>query len=529
MAYDASNTQNNQQQVAGSTPLSQGGGQSAPMAQGDQAPTSGPSTPATIQAGQSSTQAAQSQQPQQSNKPASSGMFTNIKSYVEKNQPAAQKMAGAVSQNVGDQASQIREQADKKAQQQKDAIAANNKTIEQEAAWASTNINNVIGGQPQTPPATQNQPQTEVSDPAPEVDVPPAPVVPEFSEEDMTRMQALTRGELQGITQVGDLNLAQQQAKIQALQSMAQGANTEQGRINILKNTFGNRGDTQYTRGLSGLDQLIVSGDQAAREQMVQGTQGQVQELSQDVQGIQQDVNDQRMAQEQALRGFGSDIQEQINKGLTGIDTDLQTKINQEIAARKNLLPQYQEDLEAMQTTYGSMAQEMNNVLNSGNLTSGVDVSKLNLSPQALEKIGLTQEQINSLSSRIPTTYIRGRQLYPGGPREKIKVLDTAKIGQRKQILEKLSGGLNSLSSSDPFSASLTEKGFSMDKLLAGEDLTKSNLATQEQVDRFNMLKKFMGQSNFMDKGNYATSEDINAALSGLQNYIIPTGPRKTT
>jgi hypothetical protein len=535
--------------------------------------TSGSTTPATINPGQSTTQVGQSQQPQQPNKQAGSGMFTNIKSYVEKNQPAAQKMAGAVSQNVGDQASQIREQTEKKAQIQKDALAANNTALEQEANWANTNIQNVIGGQPQTPPATQNQPEVPQNEnqsftqkdgtvvnvgdtyKAPVLNQygqitgyedkvwqgtssvqksdenAKAPVVPEFSDEDIARMQALYRGEVQGLTQVGDLNLSQQQARIQALQNMAQGANTEQGRMNLLKNTFGNQGQTQYTRGLSGLDQLIVSGDQAAREQLVSGTQGQVQGLSQDVQGIQQDVNTQRMAQEQALREFGSSIQDQINQGVLGIETGLDTAIANEKAYREGTLGDYQSNLEQMQTTYSSLAQEMNNVLNSGNLTSGVDTSKLNLSPQALEKMGLTQEEINSLSSNIPNTYIR-IQKYPGGPGEKVPVPDTEKIGQRKSILEKLSRGLNSLSTFDPFSASMTEQGFNMERLLAGEDLTRSNVATQEQVDRFNMLKKFMGQSDLMDRGSYATADDINSGLANLSNYGIPisqtTGPRTT-
>jgi ABC-type transporter Mla subunit MlaD len=79
----------------------------------------------------------------------------------------------------------------------------------------------------------------------------------------------------------------------------------------------------------------------------------------------------------------------------------------------------------------------------------------------------------------------------------------------------------------------MTEQGFNMERLLAGEDLTRANVATQEQVDRFNMLKKFMDQSSLMDRGSYATADDINSALTNLSNYGIPisqtTGPRKTT
>jgi hypothetical protein len=500
-------------------------------------PTSGSTTPATITPGQSSTQVGQSQQPQQSNKQAGSGMFTNIKSYVEKNQPAAQKMAGAVSKNIGDQASQIREQTEKKAQIQKEALAANQNTLTAAGDFATKNIQNVIGEQPQTPPATstqtqQNQTQTEAPEPAPEVDVPPAPVVPEMSDEDIARMQDLYRGEVQGLTQVADLNLAQQQAKIQALQNMAQGANTEQGRMNLLKSTFGNQGQTQYTRGLSGLDQLIVSGDQAAREQLVSGTQGQAQGIAQDVQGIQQGISTQRQLQGEALKVLRSDIQDQINKGVLGIETDLDTAIANEKAYREGALGDYKTNLEQIQTTYSSLADNINQTLSSGNYAKGVDISKLNLSPQALEKIGLTQADIDSLSSELKNKTVRGPPKYPGGPRMKIKV-PNPKIGERKAILEKLTRGLNSLSNFDPFSSSMTEQGFNMERLLAGEDLTRANVATQEQVDRFNMLKKFMDQSSLMDRGSYATADDINSALTNLSNYGIPisqtTGPRKTT
>jgi len=535
MAYDASNTNNDQQQVAGANPLSQGGGQSTPMAQGDQQGQTGPSTPATIQAGQSSTQAAQSQQPQQSNKPASSGMFTNIKSYVEKNQPAAQKMAGAVSQNVGDQASQIREQAEKKAQIQKDALAANNKTLEQEANWASTNIQNVIGGQPQTSveqrqelienldnrqepkpafPPTQNPPQ-----PVPEVEAPPAPVVPEFSEEDMARMQGLVRGEVQGITQVGDLNLSQQQARIQALQNMAQGANTEQGRMNLLKNTFGNQGANQYTRGLSGLDQLVVSGDQSAREQLVTGTQGQVQGVSQDVQGIQQDVNAQRMAQEQALRGFGSNIQDQILGAQTGLEQGWDQYIDQQKMARGQIFSDYNDSLEQFQTSTGAASDYFGGMSNFRNLSDygkALDPSKFSLDESALAAAGVSKAEYDSLFKDLPTSGSNWKSV-------------ANNLGARKNIINKLATGLKNYSQTDPFLQQLQSQGLSLDNLTENRDLTRSNIAKEEDVTRFNLLRQMLGQSDVLDKGNYTNASQLQDYLDSLRSRVISgSGPRTT-
>jgi hypothetical protein len=133
-----------------------------------------------------------------------------------------------------------------------------------------------------------------------------------------------------GLTQVGDVNLAQQQAKAQALQQMAQGANTEQGRMNLLKNTFGNQGGTQYTRGLSGLDQLVVSGDQAAREQMIQGTQAQTNQLQQQIQEVGSEANRSKMAQDYAMQNFGADIsnlsQEAQNQIIAEIDANIKSQ-----------------------------------------------------------------------------------------------------------------------------------------------------------------------------------------------------------
>jgi len=240
-------------------------------------------------------------------------------------------------------------------------------------------------------------------------------------------MQDLYRGEVQGLTQVADLNLAQQQAKIQALQSMAQGANTEQGRMNLLKSTFGNQGANQYTRGLSGLDQLVVSGDQSAREQLIQGTQGQVQGLSQDVQGIQQDVNTQRMAQEQALRGFGSNIQEQINQGLTGIDTDIDTAYQTELERRQALFnPESQEYKQAMQGIQQSLTERQNM------LGSGYADLLESLLPQAYSQAGVRQSSaqttgienyIQNLRDFEKTGQIAVQRNVPGSNRTETQML----------------------------------------------------------------------------------------------------------
>lgn len=103
MAYDASNTGGQDQQVTSSTPLSQGGG-TQPSTQPTESGASAPSQPATIQAGantaaQAAGQAQTSPNKTQSGK-ASSGMFTNIQKYTQANQGGGARIAGAVQQNL---------------------------------------------------------------------------------------------------------------------------------------------------------------------------------------------------------------------------------------------------------------------------------------------------------------------------------------------------------------------------------------------------------------------------------------------
>jgi hypothetical protein len=587
MAYDASNTQNNQQQVAGSTPLSQGGGQSAPMAQGDQATTSGPSTPATITPGQSSTQASQSQQPQQSNKPASSGMFTNIKSYVEKNQPAAQKMAGAVSQNVGDQASQIREQAEKKAQQQRDAIAANQKAMEQQKQEAAGIIHSQTGvtvGGFQPPVQQSQQPSTTEA--------------PQSQPDDQSkRFQELMQGPT-GLTQVSDVNLGQQQAKAQALQQMAQGANTEQGRMNLLKNTFGNQGETQYTRGLSGLDQLVVSGDQAAREQMIKGTQDQTNQLQQQIRDVGSEANRSKMAQDYAMKNFGSDIsnlsQEAQNQILAEVDSNIEAQkadwLGQIDQLRNQASNQFQEGLKfnSAEDFYRSLLNEntewskagtrsvLDNALIRANLLGEdvnlADVYKSRKLATAYEN--LTPEQLQAMQGQIvlntdsqgriggalgdllqnasdygldPSTYMKELQsLAQGGNRSSIygwsghqdnsgtnvNTYDAAKF---KEITDRLFGDINAAKENsfqrlvenkfgDQYRQALGE-GQTFDDFISGGFIDRTGAATADQASKIEALQRLTGaQTNVLGTERGTGVGQDKALFQALRERLAASG-----
>lgn len=361
MAYDASNNKQDENQVVSSTPLSSGQQPQSQPAQGDSQASQAPSQPSTVQAGMSSTQAGAAQQPQQSNKPASSGMFTNIQKYVSKNKPQAQKMAGAVTQDVGQQASQIADQAKQKEAQMKESLQANTAAMEAQKKEAGQMVQNIMGtnqrqvqepqpftqkdgtvvnvGDTYKSPITNQHGQItgfedKVWEGAPTKTLDEIVTQPTM-EEQQARYQELMKGPT-GLTEVGGLNLAEQSQKARALQQMAGQAGTEMGRRQLLQDTFRKQGE--YTSGMGGLDQLITSGDDQAREQLVTGVQEQAQGLQDQLQTVGSEANKSKMAQDMAMKNFGADIsqlgadaQQQIMEQVNAEVTNQQTLLQQEL------------------------------------------------------------------------------------------------------------------------------------------------------------------------------------------------------
>lgn len=336
MAYDASNNQQDQEQVASSTPLSSGQQPAAqPQGQDSQASQAAPSQPSTVQAGMSSTQAGAAQQPQQSNKPASSGMFTNIQKYVQKNKPQAQKMAGAVTENVGSQASEIADQAKQKQDQMNQSLQANQQSMETQKKEAEGMIQNIMQPQAQQP---MQQPAVNGIEQAQQPETPVQAQQPSM-EEQQARYQELMQGP-QGLTDVGNLNLAEQSQKARALQQMAGQAGTEMGRRNLLQDTFKKQGE--YTQGMGGLDQLITSGDAQAREALTTGVQEQANNLNNQLQEVGSETNKAKMAQEMAMKNFGQDI----SKLSTDAQQSIMDQVNTEVTNQQSLLQQELGDMQ---------------------------------------------------------------------------------------------------------------------------------------------------------------------------------------
>lgn len=250
-----------------STPLSTGGGAEQPAPQD---PTPQPETP-TMDVGASAVEGQQTQTTSKAAPKASSGMFTNIQKYVQRNRPQAQQMGKAVKQDVETKASDIRNVVGEKQDELTTALGAAATTRAEAEEFAAGQIGAITGVNPVTgkkvlqgfgsPTQTTKSTGTYTADPVQGPNLTPT--------EDVIGKYKSLMGDDAGFGKFGYQDpqapdISAQVLKAKELANDAQRAATERGRQNLLKETFRKQGD--YTRGMSGLDQLIMAGDPAAMQ-----------------------------------------------------------------------------------------------------------------------------------------------------------------------------------------------------------------------------------------------------------------------
>ena len=313
MAYDASNNKEGTTNVVSSTPLSQDS-PVTPINTPDSTATSSP-TSSMPMSSQPSNQAAGG------SKKASSGTFTNIQKYVAKNRPQAQRMSQAVTKNVGDQAAEIRQATESKRQDQQQRLSAAQGTLDSQMSEAKNIVQQTL-----------QSPQQVVQNPLPSPD--------EIADQAQVQNNQVARfQELMNAPQVEniqDLNLAPQQAKVTALQNLAQTATNEQGRRNLMRQTFGK--DRAYTRGQSMLDNIILGGDRQAQTNLIQGVQQQASDVDQFVDKTQMDSRSDVGMLGDRISNFGDNVRSLAVDAETGIQDNIDQMYDAALKERAALL-----------------------------------------------------------------------------------------------------------------------------------------------------------------------------------------------
>lgn len=197
-----------------------------------------------------------------------SGMFTDIRKYIKANKQGGQQLAGAVTQDVTQQAQDIRNQIENQQNKFQQSLAQNQANLQQSQDFAQEAVQKAGSGQ--------------------------------LSEQDFQRYQNLISGDAR-FDVAQPIDLLRQRSRAQALQRLSQRAGRAEGREELLKKTFGERPGQRYTRGQRAVDSLLLGADPTASQQLVQGTQQEFGGLAgditaarkkaiQDVYGLKKDV-----------------------------------------------------------------------------------------------------------------------------------------------------------------------------------------------------------------------------------------------
>lgn len=546
MAFVDDPNQNSEAPVAGPAPLSQS---AAPMA--EQQPSENTSQQAA--SGLSGSSQPESQ-PKGINKgrtatKASSGMFNNINKYVEKNKPQAQKIASAVSQDFNKKAQEIQKSAAQKQQQQQQAIDANQRTLDENRRFAQDQIGRIMN--PTAAPVAETVTESAETSETTET----KPVIYNPSQEAADRFQELMKGNVEGINATQNLDLSKQKNKAGALQQLADTSETEQGRRNMLGELFRKQGE--YTRGMSGLDNLITSGDSQARESLIQNVKDEASGLTSGLQDMQTEAGSAKMAQDLAMANFGTDIRNLSNEQRDMLDQQMKTSLETELANRAKLQEEYDLSKQSIDDYRTQALDRLGDTSNLQNIAGQVLGSGQDLGWRGSEvfselandlgnKGGYNSEYYNPDSlRRISENRFRDainaiNQGYQFGGEGDLGVKDdlfsdiwsTSRSTNRsagdqifskqgiKDSFSKLGQSISDIDAQKILDENIREttKGQDLEQYMTGEGLDQYDVAEQGDVDRYNALQRLIGGEDVIDDQRRQTDFVKQDALQSLLN-----------
>lgn len=264
-------------------------GQNQNQGQGTEASTSSlpVSTPSSF------AQQAAGQQEGRKGRKVDTGSFTNFQDYIKANQSAVPRLGQAVQQSYNKDLAQTQKQAAQKSEQFQRDLQESLSRQQGSQNFATSQLQQAQSGMQLNP-------------------------------QDVQRYRDIATGAESYAP--ANLNIAPQFNEAQRLQNQARQAQSEQGRVNLLQQTFGGLGNN-YTRGQSTLDSLLLGANDAARNQLLQNTQ----------QGAGQLVGSLRDAKELAAKNlaglyndqstFRQGLLDQLSQSRTGLDQDLQNRL----------------------------------------------------------------------------------------------------------------------------------------------------------------------------------------------------------
>lgn len=316
--------------------------------QAQEQPQSDPNAPA-----QPSPQS-QPQQAPQSNiatkKPSSSGMFTNVAQYLQKNQPAAQKMAESIGDTVQRSADIARKniQASQKQfgnlmeqgslQNRESAVQDVRSAAEQAASMTAPQQQMQITG------ATQQTGEQRTGGPAQQVVQPVGQESSQQQSQEMSdsdrRIQSILDAAYKGpqrLQELGSFGQAQRKAQeAQRLTEQLTGGNRQE----LLDRSLERQG-SNYTQGARRLDELLFG--QGEPQEYLQQRQQQIGDISRDLTGATSQARQMASQRQRELSDIRSQARQQLQDIASGRASDVEDFLAGQESAGQDLVKYYQD------------------------------------------------------------------------------------------------------------------------------------------------------------------------------------------
>jgi hypothetical protein len=508
-------------------------------------------------------------------------MFTNLRKYMEANKPQTQRMAGAVTQQFGQQAEKTAQQAQQRAQQFGSQIQQRQNVMEAERQFAGDVGSRILQQQQGAQPAQPFTPSFDIagklqekrkelegkrifgeaaekqieqerqklqSDLSAERETfeqqqrtAQQEAAPLYSEEEYERVrQAITGGATP--EDIQELNLAGQVAGAEQLQRQAEAAQTAEGRAGLLQETFG-AGTRDYTRGQAGLDALLLQSSPEARQQLLEGTQAQAQQTQEAVEQARKDALQQLTGYREERAGFGQSVADIMSGRGEELSSQIDERVAQAQAERQQLadqlgtttteLEQYLGEVGAgIDPTKTSAAFDLKYIRDGyqeGLLRSGLAGAQ-DISDLAFQALGTDRKKALEAEAWLNTERQRSDAMLYGhlNPQAQAKAKAFQEQLQserdeagRQEMLENIYGASGAQAATGD-----VRSAEDLSRYMAGEDITRASVAKAQDVARYSALQDLLkgrglGQREFQTgQEGLGTAGRGQAELAALQEYI---------
>lgn len=531
--------------------------------QAQEQPQSDPNAPA-----QPSPQS-QPQQAPQSNiatkKPSSSGMFTNVAQYVQKNQPATQKMAESASKKFTNTSDIIKKEMGNTLQKYQSNIGSKQQELDTLTQRGRAQVDQIINAPQQMQPSPE-QANLATGGTRTASQAQPQPAVNMIEQQQTTTQEPSQQQEQLDFSNIGNLasqigkdaralNVDAQLNRVEDLRRKAQGINTDQGRKEVLRDVFGQ--SRKYTQGSQTLDNLLLSGSPQAAQTLAQDVQQAGQSAYDEVTGGARQAQEAFQNLKYDASNIGGELENYRQQAIQGLQSDIDTQRQQFVADRAAEIERERKEamdaIKALQegaaggafTDLSSFAQALNPMTNRGyvfgsDFEAGAireilgkkrvnqpfggprmkniygDVidyysDRTKLDADAFDQLA-DQYKLSDLGINLDD--VRNK-FYEGSKRAGTnKRSRRFKKSSAQSALDMIRDRISGVNAEDLVRSRLEKQyGGSLDDILAGRDLQEGQYygMEQDQVDRINRLKQLQKEQDLLQTRDYLDKDEVSA------------------